>query len=310
MLVEVSGKEYHQLFQTNPHPYVSLPFTELNGHKAERIIHLIDKTGKIRLGLSAGVSGNIVKSPFSAPFGGFHFRRETAYAGEMETFISMLTDYFISNNIHGFHLILPPDIYHPSFNAKLVNVLIRSPFKMHVPDITGWVNLEAFDGTFNLKNSREYLRQANRNHLTFDVVNDMEGKRRVYELIKANRAQFGRPIFMDFDDLQKMEALWPVDYFSVGRSGELVAGGICYRFDPEICYAVFWGDTETGRPLRAMDFLSHHLWMHYKSQHYKYIDLGVSTESGVPNEGLLRFKESHNATSSLRFRFSWHPELQ
>jgi hypothetical protein len=43
--------------------------------------------------------------------------------------------------------------------------------------------------------------------------------------------------------------------------------------------------------------------MYYKNLGFKYIDLGISSESGIPNEGLMRFKESHEAVSSLRFRF-------
>jgi hypothetical protein len=49
-----------------------------------------------------------------------------------------------------------------------------------------------------------------------------------------------------------------------------------------------------------MDFLVLQLWSHYKALGYRYIDLGISTESGVPNEGLLRFKETHECVSSLR----------
>ncbi|MCB0806728.1 MAG: hypothetical protein KDC05_13095, partial [Bacteroidales bacterium] len=71
-----------------------------------------------------------------------------------------------------------------------------------------------------------------------------------------------------------------------------------------ITYAVFWGDSENGRPLRAMDFMLFNLWNHYKDRKFKYIDLGISTESGIPNSGLLRFKETHDCTSSLRFSFS------
>ena len=79
-----------------------------------------------------------------------------------------------------------------------------------------------------------------------------------------------------------------------------------YRCHPEIVYALFWGDNEAGRPLRAMDFQAMHLWMHYKKAGYRFLDLGISTESGIPNEGLLRFKESHNAETSIRYKFSWN----
>lgn len=116
---------------------------------------------------------------------------------------------------------------------------------------------------------------------------------------------------MTFEDILNMGSLWPVDYFKVlSEDGALVASAIFYRSHPDICYAVFWGDNEEGRPLRAMDYLAFELWSYYKALGYKYIDLGISTENGNPNEGLLRFKESHESASSLRYRFVWEAKNQ
>jgi lysylphosphatidylglycerol synthetase-like protein (DUF2156 family) len=115
---------------------------------------------------------------------------------------------------------------------------------------------------------------------------------------------------MTFQDIINTSELWPVDFFRVDDSkGEIVASAIFYRAHPIISYAVFWGDNEIGRPLRAMDFLSFNLWKYYKKLGYPYIDLGTSTESGIPNNGLLRFKETHECFSSLRYSFKWSNSL-
>ncbi len=114
---------------------------------------------------------------------------------------------------------------------------------------------------------------------------------------------------MTLDDIIHTSKLWPVDFFKVMAADRtIVASAIFYRYHPEICYGVFWGDNEVGRPIRAMDFLTFKLWSHYKNLGYKFIDLGISTEAGLPNEGLLRFKESHEAFSSLRYKFFWNNE--
>jgi hypothetical protein len=54
-----------------------------------------------------------------------------------------------------------------------------------------------------------------------------------------------------------------------------------------------------------MDFLVFNLWSHYKAAGFTLIDLGISTVEGIPNEGLLRFKETHECQSSLRFTLKW-----
>jgi len=54
-----------------------------------------------------------------------------------------------------------------------------------------------------------------------------------------------------------------------------------------------------------MDFLLFNLWSYYKEVGFELIDLGISTEAGLPNEGLLRFKETHGSVSSIRNTFTW-----
>lgn len=306
MLSETDSKTYNRHFPDNPHPFISEPFIELNKKKTERVIRLLDDGNKAVIGLIAGLKNRILQSPFSAPFGGFHFRNEIVYISEIDSFLASLQAYITQQGLDGIEITLPPDIYHLTFNAKTINSLLRNGFKSTVPEITNWVNLSQFNGTFCQKNSREYYRQAVRNGLTFSLATDEREKGMVYDLICKNRAKFGRPIFMTYEDILDTSNLWPVDFFRIeATKHKIVASAIFYRSRPDIGYAVFWGDNEEGRPLRAMDYLAFNLWTYYKNLGYKYIDLGISTEAGNPNEGLLRFKESHDATSALRFKYSW-----
>lgn len=310
MLTVADTKTFREYFPTDPHPFVSPQFIALNSRKTDEVVYLTGAENDIVIGIVAGIKDKTLLSPFSAPFGGFHFRRENVYIGDIDRFLNSLKEYIIKRELDRIEIIIPPDLYHPSFNAKTINSLFRSGFRSSLPEITNWVDLECFNGIFSQKNSREYYRQAERNRLSFGLAENEEDKRRIYELICENRARFGRSIFMTINDILEIEDLWPVDFFKILTPGrELVASGIFYRFHPRVCYAVFWGDNETGRPLRAMDFLSLNIWKYYKEKGYRYIDLGISTESGNPNEGLLRFKETHEAISSLRRKFTWSPEL-
>jgi hypothetical protein len=306
MLIDVTSEIFREHFPIDPHPFVSEPFIELNKGKVEKVIRLIDFTDKPIIGLVAGINKGVIQSPFSAPFGGFHFRHETVYISEIDRFIDKLKKYITMQGLERVQITMPPDIYHLNFNAKTINSFIRSGFLEATPEITNWVDLEKFSGVFTQKNSREYYRQAVRNDLSFEIVTDSMEKKEIYDLIRQNREKFGRPIYMTFKDLLDISFIWPVDFFKVStKEKEIVASAIFYRNNPEISYAVFWGDNTTGRLLRAMDFMAFNLWSYYKNLGFKYIDLGISTELGIPNEGLLRFKETHESTSSLRFRFTW-----
>lgn len=304
MLIETDRIAFRNYFPNDPNPFISEKFIEINRKKVDRVIRLIDDSGDPVIGLVVGIKNGVVMSPFSAPFGGFHFRKDNIYITEIDRFIEQLAEYAAGHGIHRIEISTSPDIYNSSFNAKAINSLIRHNYHFTYPDITNWVNLRDLGGEYSQKNSREYYRQANRKHLAFSLTQDSQDKIKIYELICQNRANFNRPVYMTFNDVLDIGKIWPVDFFKVETvDHQIVASAIFYRNHPTICYAVFWGDNSKGRPLRAMDFMLLNLFLHYKEAGFEYMDLGISTESGIPNEGLLRFKESHEAVSSLRYKF-------
>ncbi len=137
------------------------------------------------IGLIAGIKNGVLQSPFSAPFGGFHFRNEIIYTGELDNYLISLKEYIKSNRLKGIEITLPPDIYHLTFNAKIVNSLFRNGFQIKLLDITNWVNLHEFNGAFILKSSKKYYNQAVRHNLTFEIASLEEDKRSVFDLILA-----------------------------------------------------------------------------------------------------------------------------
>jgi len=306
MIIEVSQERFRKAFPTDPHPFLSEQFLDLNKHKIERMIRLLPDTDKPSIGLIAGVKAGVLLSPFSAPFGGFHFRHENAYVNEIDSFLASLKVFLLNNNYKGVEIILPPDLYHQTFNSKVANSMIRNEFLSSLPEITNWIELGKFNGEFSQKNSRKFYHQAIKNGLKFEQVTEDNDIEDVYRIICDNRTKFGRPIFMSLNDILNTRKLWPVDFFKVyTRDNDPCASAVLYRSRSDIVYAVFWGDNETGRQLRAMDFLAYQLISFYKELNFSYLDMGISTEKGEPNEGLLRFKESHEAVSSLRYKFEW-----
>lgn len=305
MLIEISAQDYKKHFCSDPHPFISEQFLELNSWKVDRLVRLIPDNNKSSLGLVAGIKDKTLLAPFSAPFGGFHYRSENIYMSEIEQFIEQLKEYAKIEGLKKIFLSLPPLIYQKSFNSKAVNALIRLGYEMLVPDITCWVDLSQYNGRFSYKMSRNNYNTAVRNNLTFHVLTNVEDKKTAYEIICQNRLQFSRNINMTFDEVMKTNELWPIDFFAIKNSeGKMVASAIFYQFPEKVAYGVFWGDNVIGRTLKSMDFLSFNLWSHYKSLDYQYIDTSSSTEFGIPNETLLRFKEIHECRSSLRFNFS------
>jgi hypothetical protein len=309
MLINVTRKSFRESFETDPHPFVSDGFIEVNKHKVDEVVRLIAEDEKVSMGLVGGIIDNTLRSPFSAPFGGFHFSHNQIHTGEIDRFMDLLKSYIVESGLKKVELKLPPDIYNLSTNAKTVNSLLRAGFLMSLPEITQWVDLEHFNGVYTNGSARTKYNQAVKNGLSFNAISDPEAMQSAYNLIRQNRIDFNRPIYMTYNQLDEVNKLWPVDFFQVtDKADKMVASAILYRGHAKIIQAIFWADNESGRSLRAMDFCLINLWNHYKKLGYNFIDIGISTENGIPNEGLIRFKETHEAYSSARFSFSWSPE--
>lgn len=310
MLVNIGAKEYYSIFRTDPHPFVSEKFVDLNKKKVDQVIMLVEDNPNPSLGIVLGLKNGYVWSPFSAPFGGFHFKNELLSTNTIITFLEELKTYIVENKLKGIKLTLPPDIYSPTINAKFINSLNNESFKIHTIDLTSCVTLESFVNKFKNQKARQYLNQSINLGLKFRPLTDVNEKIAAYNIIKENREHLNRPIYMTFNDLEDVNKVWQVDYFIVeDKDNEKLASAIIYQSHQYIAYAVFWGDNEKGRSLRAMNFLIFNIWKFYKESGYKYLDIGISTENGIPNEGLIWFKESHDAITSLRYTFIWENDM-
>lgn len=298
-------EDYKESFLQSTNPYISIPFLELNAHKADKLLCFSNKQVRPDIGIVFGLKNNQLFSPFSAPFGGFHYRHEHVYVEEVDLFLSDLKKYFEKETYPKLSITLPPDIYTTNMNAKFINSFIRNGYNLSSYEITNQICLNEIQESYQHRSAREYYLQAQRKGLEFKKVDSLKDVSTCYQIVSENRRRLGRPIYMNLEDLLLMKTLWPVDFFLVfDANNEPVSSGIFYRAHKEIVQAVFWGDTEAGRPLRAMDFMILELCKYYKSAQFSWIDLGISTETGKPNSGLLRFKETHESTSSIRYTFS------
>ena len=99
MLIETNAEAYRKCFPNDPNPFISESFIELNKDKVDRIVRLIGESSKVALGLVAGIKNLCIKSPFSAPFGGFHYRNDHLYISVIDDFILQLKEYCVNQRL-------------------------------------------------------------------------------------------------------------------------------------------------------------------------------------------------------------------
>lgn len=307
MLVEVSKEVYRRHFTTDPNMFITEAFIDLIEKKCDKVIRLM-RDGDSSIGLILGLKEDTIRSPFSAPYGGFHYSHEYMSYNVVFDFLSDLKDYVISRRLKNVSITLSSDLYQVNMNAKLVNAFIRLGFTMATPDITHWVNLKKFEGTWVKNVVAQNCRKAVKHGLTWSVVTDKKSMEDAYEVIFRNREKRERKIYMTLDNLLDVNRIIPVDFFLVRDSdGNSMGAGIFYRGHEKIVQGIFVGDDLKKRNLGVMNFLYKNCYEYYKEMGIDYIDLGTSSFEGEPNVGLIRFKELHNCLTSLRYSFSWAP---
>ncbi len=300
---QVTGKEYALHFPVHDHVFNSVEFNELNRNKCNRILYLVYHEKKYKIGLIAGVIKEELLSPFSAPHGGFSTNRSDIKLQYFENFVNQLVELSVHDNIKSIRFILPPFFYNENNVTKTHYALISNGFSHLYYNINHhfyFESLNKFTDQGIDRETRRNIRKAIDLGLTFNQVTENELKYVAYTIIKANKELKGRPLHLSFEQLQETERFIPVDYFLVCCKDIAIASAIVYHVSRSIVQFIYWGDLREYTEYKPMSFLAYHLFRHYTQNNIKYLDLGISSENGLPNYGLCNFKEDFGCTASIK----------
>jgi hypothetical protein len=90
------------------------------------------------------------------------------------------------------------------------------------------------------------------------------------------------------------------------RDGEATcAAALLYRVLPGRELVQYWGDAHHDLPRSPMNLLAYRLVEQAIAERVETIDIGISTDDGVPNQGLIQFKQSVLARPTLRPVLTW-----
>jgi hypothetical protein len=127
----------------------------------------------------------------------------------------------------------------------------------------------------------------------------------VYEFIKTNRFRKGYPITLTWMDFEKLIHTFPHDFkiFVVKDPPQIIALVVAIVINPHILYSFYPADLETYLKHSPSVMLHAGLYQYAQQQGFKILDLGISTDQGRWNEGLIRFKKNLGAITSLKLSF-------
>mgnify|MGYP002678321266 FL=1 len=296
--------EFASTFQA-AHIFNTVAFAQLNSDKVERVHYLSFDDPKTCFGIVLGESNGVLRSPFSAPFGGF-LEKGTHGLERMEKAVDVLADYARERSLK-LLITLPPLVYDETKMSKWVSVMIRKMQLRHI-DLNYHLEISHVSHYNSVINSsaRNHLNQALRQNYCLHKLNsdNRDDVARVYNVISCNHKERGFPLRMTFEQVwQTISNVVSADFFVLEHEGCDVAAAQVFHVAAGIAQVVYWGDIRQYAKLRPMNYLAYSLFGYYADNGLRILDIGPSTENGIPNYGLCEFKESIGCSVTMKYSF-------
>ena len=282
-------------------------FNNLNRNKVDSVRYFLFKEKKYRFGLCVGQDDNSFFAPFSAPFATFINLRDDWSILQLEDAIKIFEEFSLNAGIKYLRFILPPSFYAESLISATQNIFIRLGYVIKYQDLNFSVRLDKnfLDNYLDRipSNGRKNLINALKNNLSLHKCETFDEKKLAYEIIKANRLSRGYPLKMTWEQVIDTIKIVEHEFFIVSHNDENIAAAMIFHVTEDIVQVIYWGDIPKFSALRPMNFLAYKLMNYYSEKNFKYIDVGPSTEFGVPNYGLCDFKRSVGLNVNAKFTF-------
>jgi hypothetical protein len=304
---QVSAAEFDAALKSPYHVFASAAFNHMNEAKADELFFLLFKDTKTRLALCAARVGTELRTPFSAPCGGFSFISDDLKFQYLDEAVDLLIAWARSKDIGNVKITLPPMLYNEAFISKQFNTFYRKGFAISASDINHSFRTEKFDAQYIPSlwhNARKNLRISLDSNLTFRQTKSESEREEAYSVIRDNREARGFPLRMTWEQVRTTTEVITSDFFLVTNGEKNVASAIVFHVAPGIVQIIYWGDLPEFASLKTMNFLSYHVFQHYKNSGIRIIDIGISTDNSIPNFGLCDFKESIGCDVTSKFSLS------
>jgi len=127
-----------------------------------------------------------------------------------------------------------------------------------------------------------------------------------YQLILDNACRKGYSLSMTWERVREMAEIFGerIYGFGVFRDDELAAASITMRVSRDVVYVFYWGDAAGFSGVSPIVLLADTIVGHARAEGAEWIDIGTSTNEGVPNYGLIHFKRNLGCEASLKLTYS------
>ncbi len=240
--------------------------------------------------LPVWIEDDIAYSPLRGTFGGF--------GGDVSLKdYEHLVNQLLLLGCKEYRIKLAPSSHDQEAFALAFNVLSRAGFKVIGQELN--YNQKIGDEIDLSESNAKRLRKIERMQFAAFRATLEEA----YPIIAENRARKGRPISMSLLELQQMRDSIPQSVICsqvISPLHGMVAAAICIDISKDIRYVFMWGDAAEMESYSPIIMLADCIYFAAMMDCKTLLDVGTSTEDGMPNHGLINFKRGLGFRESLK----------
>mgnify|MGYP002672692307 CR=1 FL=1 len=272
-------------------------FCEYNKNKVEEVYYLLFADGKKeRFVIPFGRRNSTLYAPFSAPYclpGEISANTSAKHYGEA---IEQMIGYARTLRVTAINITFPPFFYANRQISHWINACVNLGGNIGKWDLNYAIDLYQIKEVGYQKclnyNARRNLRISHERGCEVKECLEKKEVEECYEIIRKNRESKGYPLRMTFEQVEWTRNLSEGKWFCVLCEGEKIASAVIFPVTTEIAQVIYWGNVPGSEEKKPINALAEFLTDFYLKLGFKFLDIGPSTDQGIPNYGLIDFKES------------------
>jgi hypothetical protein len=252
-----------------------------------------------RFRLNFQIAGDLFLVPGRLTFGGFHSIdwKPVNQIEFYELVNIMRTVYSMELDIKWK---LPPQYFFPEVFLVQNEISDLKDFK-EVVDFNQHIDVADWKTASMSKGNQKKLRQS----VSVDMIMKTataDDIQKCYEILYRNRQAIGAGVTMSLDEIQdalrNFPRIYEMKYLELG--GEVAAMCLTVDIAPTIRYVLYWADNLSLRNYSPVVLLCKKLVEQSRNDGIQVLDLGISSNQGMLNEGLHRFKQNLGAITTVK----------
>ncbi len=246
-------------------------------------------------------------SPWRGTFGGIEYLHTVSE--EVIIFFLNRVDFFLhQNGIASLRLVTMPHSYMPIYMYSLPAILLRHGYTVSIEDINYHIPISTPTLLPRMHSSeKRRIHKCQQAGMIFEEPQTPD-LAVVYAFIRQARIRKGFPITLTYEDFVQLFERLPEVYriFIVRDQDSLAALTVTVKISETVLYNFYPADNEHYLSYSPSVFLLANLYEKAYQEGYTLLDLGIATDKGQVNHGLMRFKKNMGGEPSTRLTFQKH----